>query len=96
MDKEQISDLLTLDQLKSMFEEMLQEEVSRAYSCFAYERRRSKHIMKPRKSSFLRAANRRISDARMNFAAVNACLEGLDSAYDECGEEVLGTYEMLH
>jgi hypothetical protein len=75
-----------LYRLKATFEEMLQEEVSRAYSFFVNERRRNKHCMMPQKSSFLRAADRRISDARMNFVAVNAFLEGLDLADDEYGE----------
>lgn len=78
MDDEQIPNTSTIEEAKVMFEEMLQEEVSRAYKTFADERRKSRHVMKPRKSSFLRAANRRISDAMLNFGMVEACLEDLD------------------
>lgn len=97
MDKDHISDLLTLNQLKSIFEEMLDEDVSSVYASFGNETHCSKHIIKPRQSSFLRAVNRRISDARMNFSSTKACLEGLDGMDDEYVEEVIcdRKYEML-
>jgi hypothetical protein len=78
MDDEQIPNTSTIEEAKVMFEEMLEEEVSRAYKIFADERRKSRHVMKPRKSSFLRAANRRVSDAMLNFGMVEACLEDFD------------------
>jgi hypothetical protein len=81
MDDEQIPNTSTIEEAKVMFEEMLEEEVSRAYKIFADERRKSRHVMKPRKSSFLRAANRRVSDAMLNFGMVEACLDLLDFSW---------------
>jgi hypothetical protein len=78
LDSNPNSDSLSFDENKLMFEEMLQEEVSNAYKVFAGQRRKSKHKMQPRKSSFLRAANRRISDASMNFASMASLFEDLD------------------
>jgi thiamine kinase-like enzyme len=57
----------TADQVKEMFLSLVEEEVTET----AQERLLHKRRKQPRKSSMLRATNRRVSDALLNFAAAD-------------------------
>lgn len=57
----------TTEQVKEMFLSLVEEEVSEA----ARERVMNRRRRQPRKSSILRATNRRVSDAMLNFSAAD-------------------------
>lgn len=57
----------TTEQVKKMFLSLVEEEVTET----AHERYKQRSRRQPRKSSMLRAANRRVSDAMLNFIAAD-------------------------
>ena len=57
----------TTEQVKKMFLSLVEEEVTET----ARKRHMNRRRRQPRKSSILRATNRRVSDAMLNFSAAD-------------------------
>lgn len=67
-DSEYVAASTSLQELKLLFKNMIEEELIRAKSNF--NSRKAK--MQPRKSSILRASNRRVSDASMYMLSADS------------------------
>ena len=67
-DDEFISESASLEEVRKVFDYLIEDEVTRAQYVFASGTSRRQ----PRKSSMLRAANRRLSDTEMLFLAAES------------------------